>query len=87
MELTWEDPPVRVRGSWTALLDALRERPGEWAKFGPYADAAQVAKDLRRGRRGNAMPGEFEIESHRIEHEGFVYLRCLADPMVLRVVR
>lgn len=50
-DLTWEEPTSDVNSEWTELRDALKARPGKWARISrqPNTDAARaVSEKLRR---------------------------------------
>lgn len=54
--ILWEEPPQearRNRGDRLAILAAVRQQPGQWARLGAWsnkATAQQAASDVRCGR-------------------------------------
>lgn len=91
--IVWEDPapsrrgPVRWRSRWADALDALRERPGQWARIGvmdpPQRRAADTARRINLGRVPEARPaGAFEATSRMLD-DGLryaVYARYVGAP-------
>ena len=66
--VVWEEPPSpRIRGDYAPAIEALKERPGEWARVAVFTDsgkASSLAQALRV-RRGQHL----EARSHRIDAE------------------
>lgn len=81
--LTWEAPPPKVQGgsrpgAWSERLLACEERPGEWAKFGPYATAMASSGKfpmIRRAASRLGLPGAVEMTSRTIDGEAWLFMR------------
>jgi len=66
VELVFEEPPPVTRGRYSRgasplgmWLAALRDHPGEWAKY-PEPVSPATPCDIRGGRNYGAVAGEFE---------------------------
>lgn len=64
MDIEFTDPPLRQGGgtrlvNWPEFFDALRARPGEWAKFPTHVNAA-TSHQIKAGRKAGISRGEFE---------------------------
>lgn len=75
----WSSPPPRKRGNevWASRLAPVRERPGEWAKFGPFSylgTSHQVAK-IKRGVYGSG----FDAYRTAIAGKDWIFV-CFAGP-------
>lgn len=68
-----ELPPMPpTTGLWQSRLEPLTDRPGEWARFGPFAPGAQaIVKRIRDGAYG---PG-FESCRRRIEGQDWIFVK------------
>lgn len=73
-DLIFEDPPVvkigrtageTELGQWLA---ALRDHPGQWAKW-PSPVVAATATFIRQGRRNGVAPGDYETRTVVIQGE------------------
>lgn len=74
MPLVWEPPPpARPSNRWQDTIDALRSRPGEWARIAepsPERVAASTSSHLRRYYK-------LETATRKIDGEGWaVWARC-----------
>lgn len=65
MDIEFTDPP-RSRGggrhglvNWPEFFDALRARPGEWAKFPTHVGPGTAAQ-IQAGQKKGISRGEFE---------------------------
>lgn len=69
---------LRSDESLTALVAALKARPGGWALLGKYTTAGsmrQTAYEIRRGLRRHFAGGGFETESQTMFGEYRIYVR------------
>lgn len=78
-QITWETPPPSKKGGrgtrkWPQRLAALRERPGEWAKFGPYATAAVASGSVRLIAKWDDID-QFETAVRNIDRESWLFVR------------
>ncbi|HET6916873.1 MAG TPA: hypothetical protein VFH56_12355 [Acidimicrobiales bacterium] len=90
-QIKWAEPPSdgRARRSdqtdWSAIADALRARPGEWALIQQDVSTS-VASQVRRGYYKGFTPGEFEAVSRsRAEYSkwrGDIYARYIGTEAV-----
>lgn len=77
-DIVWEDPPTKSRyGAWAERLAPLRERPGEWAKFGK-ANSSTVT-NINRGRLSGITAGDYEARGVDQQRNGecTLYVRYL----------
>lgn len=78
MEIQWEEPPRAhntPRGpdkELSAFFDALRARPGEWARW-PRSTGRHTAAAINAGRYRMAPRGEFEATCRA----GVIYVRAV----------
>jgi hypothetical protein len=62
----WEDPPPsrkpgrRLSKYWTAIADALKEHPGQWAVIHEGARQGSLVARVNGGRSAFAPAGAFE---------------------------
>ncbi|MGQ5576704.1 hypothetical protein [Streptomyces sp. ECR3.8] len=79
--IRFEEPAhkaLRSGDSLTALIHALKERPGAWALLGRYNTPGvmrQTAYEIRHGLRPRFPKGQFETESQTMFGEYRVYIR------------
>ncbi|MFD0052981.1 hypothetical protein ACFVHR_04555 [Streptomyces sp. NPDC127168] len=79
--IRFEEPAhqaMRSDASLTALIEALRTRPGTWALLGQYSTPGtmrQTAYEIRHGLRRHFAQGQFETESQTMFGEYRVYIR------------
>lgn len=69
---------LRSDESLTALVAALKARPGTWALLGKYQTPGTMrttAYEIRRGRRWPFTEGQFETEARTMFGEYRVYIR------------
>lgn len=82
-ELVFEDPPAprRTNPVNESVAEALRNRPGKWAKVGAFPTAHTLAANIKRGRPKEFAPaGAFEAVSRKIGDEFFLYVRYVGQP-------
>lgn len=81
--LTWEEPPPAARRSFIGVGDALRARPGEWARIAEYTGrpkAAMLASRIRKGQARYWEPaGSFEAVYRTVDDVHFVYARHVGE--------
>lgn len=83
--LEWKEPPRSKTGRtgvWLPLLEALRERPGEWALLRSYSrrnSGVNAVTDLKRGRATQTYdPKDYEFTTRSTSDGGVdVYGRYL----------
>lgn len=88
-DLIFEEPPVlhgggMVRGSspMGQWLAALRQHPGQWAKF-PEPKSATIATHIKRGTCYGVQHGEFETRTVKIDGDSSrrtFYARYVGTP-------
>lgn len=68
-EVVWETPPERRaegQRAWRPIAEALRQRPGEWARVAEVSSqssATSTATNIKRGRYAGLAAGEYESRS------------------------
>lgn len=73
MELTWEEPPPPRHVKWDVIYEALKARPGQWAKVQSGLKMPSGAQQATMKRKG------FEA-TYRREADGCaLYARWPAD--------
>lgn len=77
--MTWEEPPPPRGHIWRTALVEVAERPGEWAKFGPYTpdSIGKIQSNVRH--HGVRLGFDMETTTRRVAHEAFLYVRCVGD--------
>lgn len=81
-ELVFEGPPPprASRPELREVAQALRARPGEWARVGQFVQADMLAANIKRGKPVVFAPkGSFEAVSRRINGEFFLYARYVGE--------
>lgn len=82
--IEWGTPPpprssAGAAPKYKGFLEALRERPGEWAKAptepASSQSAGNTAMAFRNGRVSGAAPGEFEAVSRTVDGVSGVWVR------------
>lgn len=67
MDIVWEEPPTtpapRSNATWAHALNALRDRPNEWARIAqvPKRKAQAVRFNIANGKYSGVAEGEFEV--------------------------
>jgi hypothetical protein len=89
MSIAWEEPPADGRGQheriapWPEIADALKARPGEWARVteGQKATTARtLAYRINTGKFVSFRPaGAFEAVSRKQGDGTFVYARYVGE--------
>lgn len=80
VEIEWSeegppDPGHAGMPSWDSRLEAIKERPGVWAKFGPYQNSS-ITRTVRNA--AERVGGEFEYTTRKREDEQYdVWVRFL----------
>lgn len=74
-EVNWErpQPGVRTPRSWDDALEAVRARPGEWARVATYRGETSAYKAAQKLRRSPSLAGEagsWEVAARRLPEGG-----------------
>jgi hypothetical protein len=83
--IRFEEPAhlaLRSDDSLTALIRALKARPGTWALLGRYDTPGvmrQTAYEIRHGLRSRFPKGQFETESQTMFGEHRIYIRYVGE--------
>lgn len=85
----WEDPPPPMHpghewtlGTYTALADELRSRPGRWAVIfeGPKSERSALATHVRHGvLTAFTPPGDFDAAARVRDGVRTVYARYVGE--------
>lgn len=72
MDIEFRDPPKttrnRTRGKYTAIAEALRAKPGEWAFIGRMNNG--IASAIRKGQLVGFGEGDFEATTRDTDPSG-----------------
>jgi hypothetical protein len=82
-DLTWEEPPPAKQRSFAGVGDALRARPGQWARIAEYPGrpvASMLVVRIRTGAVRYWQPaGSFEAVSRTVDDKTCVFARYVGD--------
>lgn len=88
-DLIFEAPPEDGKGGRSPFrpwLKALRQHPGEWAKYAE-PQYPNIASKIRNGQGYGAKPGEFEVRTVNVSGPGraWIYARYVGTPDIRSV--
>lgn len=63
----WCEAPGNASEVWPARLEPLRSRPGEWARFGPFAldSTRRQVRRILAGKYGAGFVAKRRTEAHQ----------------------
>jgi hypothetical protein len=70
VEIAWEDPPQSWRASkWDAAIEAVKKRPGQWARVGVWPNGTSQPYGARKVIRKREPDERLEAVVIRIDAE------------------
>lgn len=82
-EITWEEPPPPKQRDFRGVPDALRAKPGQWARIAEYGNPGQAGMLVARIRRGEVSywqpAGTFEAVARRVGDKHGVWVRYVGE--------